>query len=332
LKKASNAIIMYSMSKKVLIIGIAGQDGSYLAELLLSKGYEVHGLERESGDEKKYWRIRHILDKLIVHTGDVSDYKTVKELVIKIKPSEIYHLATKHDLPNSLENYLSIKAINLDSTYFLLSAIKEFSPDSKFFFASSSKVFGNPSISPQNEETAFKPNSLYGISKVAASALVKMYREKEGTFACSGILYTHESPRRDPDFLSRKVTLGATQIKSGTKDELKVGDLNAKRDWGYAGDYVEAMWLMLQQDKPEDFVIGSGEIHTVQELIEVAFGVLDLDWRKYVTVDPEFVRPPEDVEQRADISKAKKVLDWSPKVGFKELVQMMVKKDYQDTQ
>lgn len=313
--------------RKALITGIAGQDGSYMAELLLSKGYEVHGVERESNNKGKFWRIEHILDRLTVHTGDVSDYKTVKDLIKEIKPDEVYHLATKHDLPNSLENYHAVKATNLDSTYFLLSSIKEFSSTSKLFFASSSKVFGDLLFSPQNEETPLHPDSLYGISKVAASALVKMYREKEGIFACSGILYTHESPRRDPYFLFRKVTLSAARIKLGIENELKIGDLSAKRDWGFAGDYVEAMWRMLQQDKPEDFMIGIGETHSVQELVELVFGELGLDWHKYVTVDSAFVRPPERVEMRADITKAKTKLGWSPKVGFREMVKMMVESD-----
>jgi GDPmannose 4,6-dehydratase len=315
--------------KKALITGVAGQDGSYLAELLISKGYEVHGVIRSEGDRNSeyLWRIKHILNTIHIHIVDVSNYESVKELIKKIKPDEIYHLATKHDLSNSLENYLSITRTNLDSTYFLLSSIKEFNPNSKLFFASSSRIFGNPLVSPQNEDTPKLTNSLYGVSKLAASELIRMYREKEGIFACSGILFTHESPRRDLGFLSHKVTLGAVKIKLGLESVLGIGNLEAKRDWGYAGDYVEGMWLMLQNSKPEDFVIGTGEVHSVQELVELAFGELSLDWKKYVIIDPKFVRQLENVEVGADISKIKKELGWLPKTSFNDLVREMVRAD-----
>ena len=315
------------MSKKALITGIAGQDGSYLAELLLKKGYEVHGVERDASTEENLWRIRHIVGAVTLHVGDVSEYETVRRLVEGIKPDEVYHLATKHDLPNSRENYRAIEATNMDSTYFFLSAIKEFSPTTKLFFASSSKVFGAPPSSPQNEQTPLNPTSLYGISKAAAGALVKMYREREGVFACSGILFVHESPRRDPGFLTRKVTRGVARIKSGIEHELKLGDLTARRDWGFAGDYVAAMWLMLQHSIPEDYVIGTGTTHSVQELIEIAFGAAGLEWRKYVKVDQALVRPPEKVETRADSTRIRSELGWSPNVSFRELVELMVAAD-----
>ena len=311
-------------TKKALITGITGQDGSYLAELLLEKGYEVHGLVRNEDGSESLWRIKSILDKIVLSKGNVGEYEVIGKVIAEIQPDEVYHLATKHDLKNSLKNYRDIQATNVDSTYYLLNAIKEFQPDCKFFFASSSKVFGEPPVSPQSEEVPIRPNSLYGISKAAASALVRMYREKERVFACSGILYNHESPRRDPEFLPRKIALAVARIKSGLADELKVGDLDARRDWGFAGDYVEAMWLMLQQNQPEDFVLGSGETHSVQEMIETAFEVVKLDWRRYVKVDPAFVRPPEKFEMRADISKAKIKLGWAPKMEFKELVRIMV--------
>jgi len=311
-------------TKKALITGITGQDGSYLAELLLEKGYEVHGLVRNEDGSESLWRIKSILDKIVLSKGNVGEYEVIGKVIAEIQPDEVYHLATKHDLKNSLKNYRDIQATNVDSTYYLLNAIKEFQPDCKFFFASSSKVFGEPPVSPQSEEVPIRPNSLYGISKAAASALVRMYREKERVFACSGILYNHESPRRDPEFLPRKIALAVARIKSGLADELKVGDLDARRDWGFAGDYVEAMWLMLQQNQPEDFVLGSGETHSVQEMIETAFEVVKLDWRQYVKVDPAFVRSPEKFEMRADISKAKIKLGWAPKMEFKELVRIMV--------
>ena len=314
------------MGKKALITGIAGQDGSYLSELLLAKGYEVHGLVRKSGGKDGLWRINHILDKLTIHSGDATDYGTVRKLVVEVRPDEIYHLAAKHDLPNSLENYLAIKATNLDSTYFFLSAIKELSPNSKFFFASSSRVFGDAKTSPQSEETPMSPNSLYGISKAAASAVVRMYREKEGIFACSGILFNHESPRRDAKFLTRKVSKAVAGINKGSTQELKLGNLDAVRDWGFAGDFVEAMWLMLQQETPEDYVIGTGEVHSVKDFLDVAFGLVNLDWRKYVKVDETLLRPTES-ELRADISKAKGKLRWTPRIKFEELVQMMVAAD-----
>ena len=311
-------------TKKALITGITGQDGSYLAELLLEKGYEVHGLVRNEDGSESLWRIKSILDKIVLSKGNVGEYEVIGKVIAEIQPDEVYHLATKHDLKNSLKNYRDIQATNVDSTYYLLNAIKEFQPDCKFFFASSSKVFGEPPVSPQSEEVPIRPNSLYGISKAAASALVRMYREKERVFACSGILYNHESPRRDPEFLPRKIALAVARIKSGLADELKVGDLDARRDWGFAGDYVEAMWLMFQQNQPEDFVIGSGETHSVQEMIETAFEVVKLDWRQYVKVDPAFVRSPEKFEMRADISKAKIKLGWAPKMEFKELTRIMV--------
>lgn len=317
------------MDKKIaLITGIAGQDGSYLAELLLSKNYRVHGLEKLLLENQKdqLGRISHILDKIVLHNGDVSDYATARDLINKIKPNEIYHLATKHDLKNSLQNYSEIQKTNIDSTYFFLSAIKEFNPNTRFFFASSSKVFGNPIVSPQNEETPMNPTSLYGISKVAASALVKMYREKEGIFACTGILYNHESPRRDPEFLPRKISIGVAQIRKGNTNKIKLGDLNAVRDWSYAGDLVEAMWLTLQAQNPGDYILGSGETHSVKDLLNVAFNFSGLDWHNYIEMDEGLLRSKEN-ELKADIKKAKEVLDWEPKTKFEELVKMMVEAD-----
>lgn len=314
--------------KKALITGIAGQDGSYLAEFLLSKGYEVHGLDSRDFEKEKdaFWRLASVEKQIIFHSSDISDYDEVQKIVEETKPSEIYHLATKHDLPNSLENYLAIRAINLDSTYFFLSAIKKINPAAKFFFASSSKVFGNPKISPQNEETPINPNSLYGTSKAAASALIKMYREKEGIFACTGVLYNHESPRRDPEFLPKKISKGVADIKNGTLKKIKLGDLGAKRDWSFAGDFVEVMWLILQAKEPGDYVLGSGETHSVKDFLNTAFGFAGLDWKQYVEIDAGLVRS-EEAELRADIKKVKEVLGWQPKVKFEELVKMMVEAD-----
>lgn len=319
--------------KKALITGIAGQDGSYLAEFLLQKGYEVHGFVRENPLDKRggYSRLNSIVGQITLHSGDVSNRSVVEEMVKIIKFDEIYHLATFHDLPNNLENYTSIIPVNINSTYYFLSAIKLFNPTTKMFFASSCKVFGNPLVSPQNEETRFAPNSLYGISKVAAGALVTMYREKEGLFACSGILYNHESPRRDPEYLSKKISLGVAGIKKGTIEKIAIGDIHATRDWGFAGDYVEAMWLMLQQDIATDYVIGTGEVHSVEDFLNTAFGVVDLDWKKFVNIDPSLTRRSES-EFRADITKARTKLGWQPTMKFKELVTMMVEEDLKATQ
>ena len=315
--------------KTALITGIAGQDGSYLAELLLSKGYQVHGLEINLLVEKNdvLSKINHILDKIVLHNGDVSDYATVRKLIDKIRPDEVYHLATKHDLKNSLKNYLEIQSTNVDSTYFLLSAIKEMKPYCRFFFASSSKVFGKVSSSPQNEQTVFSPRSLYSISKAAGIYLVNMYRNDHNLFACSGILYNHESPRRDIYFLPRKITRAAARIKAGKEKELVLGNIDAKRDWGFAGDYVEAMWLMLQADEPNDYVIGTGEIHSVKDILDTAFAEIGLNWQNYVIIDKEFFRKEEDILMVANIFKIKNKLSWQPKISFEELIKMMVRED-----
>lgn len=317
------------MKRIALITGVAGQDGSYMAELLLDKGYEVHGLVRALPENHGgvSSRIGHISDRLVLHIGDVSDYATVHELIKKVQPDEVYHLATKHDLKNSLENYLDIQATNVDSTYFFLHSIKELKPVCRFFFASSSKVFGRVNSSPQNERTMTNPSSLYGISKAAGMSLVGMYRNDHDIFACSGVLYNHESPRRDPFFLPKKITSTAAKIKLGLAKELTLGDLDARRDWGFAGDFVEAMWLMLQAEKPEDYVIGTGQTRSVRDVLDIAFGALGLDWKKYVVTDPSLVGAKESLEMVADISKAKERLGWSPRVSFEDLVGMMVAED-----
>ncbi len=314
--------------KTVLITGIAGQDGSYLAELLISKGYQVHGLMNSSIEKtNNISKINHILKKLVLYNGDVSDYATVHDLVKKIKPDEIYHLATKHDLKNSLNNYYEIQKTNIDSAYYFLNAIKELKPDCKFFFASSSKIFGKVISSPQSEQTALSPNSLYGISKAAGMYLVKMYRDEQDIFACCGILYNHESPRRDLNFLPRKITSMAAKIKFGKEKKLVLGNIEARCDWGFAGDYVEAMWLILQSDKPDDYVIGTGEIHSVKDILDIAFGKIGLDWQKYVVISEEFYRKERNIPMVADISKIKNKLGWQPKKTFEELIRMMVKED-----
>lgn len=313
--------------KKVLITGIAGQDGSYLAELLLEKKYEVHGLVRgviDENDFNNYFRIRHIAPQIIFHRGDETDGIFVAQLVSELKPDEIYDLAAMVDTSVSVHNEREILLSNILGINNLLRAIKEHSRSTKLFFASSSLIYANSSVSPQDEHAPKEPNSPYGIAKTAGTHMVAMYREMHGLFACSGILYNHESPRRDPKFLPKKITLAAARIKNGIQNELHLGDIDAVRDWGFAGDYVEAMWLMMQQDKPEDFVIGTGIPHSVRDLLDVAFGVLQLDWRNHVLIDPAFIRPREKYPLIANPRKAYERLDWAPRTAFKELIETMV--------
>ncbi|MCX6702712.1 MAG: GDP-mannose 4,6-dehydratase [Candidatus Wolfebacteria bacterium] len=318
--------------KKALITGITGQDGSYLAEFLPGKGYEVHGLTRVpalENPEARFSRIGGLLNnkKIILHYGDVSDYPTVWRLIAKIKPDEVYHLAAISSIKSTFEDDFGTFKTNTDSAHYLLSAIKELAPGAKFYFAGSSEMFGHPKATPQDENTPFNPVSPYAISKLAGFNLVKMYREAYGIFACTGIAYNHESPRRGFEFVTRKIISTAAKIKLGLEKELKMGSLDSRRDWGYAGDFVEAMWLMLQADKADDYVIGTGINHTVQELIEITFNNLGLDWQKFVVIDKEFVRPPETFEFRANPVKIKTILGWVPKTSFEEMIKMMVDSD-----
>ena len=318
-----------SPMKTALITGITGQDGSYLAELLLNKGYEVHGLIRPfSGRaELVLHRIIHILSKINLHVGDILDEEVVRGHVNDINPDEIYHLATKHEVGITTDEYLLSRSINTDSTVYFLSSINELQPKCRFFYASSSKVFGRAHTSPQNEETNLSPESIYSISKVAGMHLVRLYRNQMGLFACSGILFNHESPRRDLFFLPRKITSAAARIKLGLENELELGELDARKDWGFAGDYVEAMWLTLQAETPDDYVIGTGEAHTVRDILDAAFGLLELDWKQYVKVNPELVRPKGETEMVADISKIRGKLGWTPKTKFNELIKVMIEED-----
>lgn len=312
--------------KRALITGITGQDGSYLAELLLEKGYEVHGVIQYEESNDKLWRIQNILDKIILHSGKIDERESIEKIISEINPDEIYHLASQHEVKNTRENYESILRTNLNSLYYILSCIKNNTQKTRLFFASSSRVFVGGVETPQNELTPMYPTSLYGITKTAGVNLVRTFREWEGLFACSGFLFNHESPRRDVEFLTRKISKAVAEIKKGSLQELRLGDLDARRDWGFAGDYVEAMWMMLQEEKPEDYVIGTGETHSVRDFLDYAFGFVGLNWENYVKVDPDFLRPKE-LELRADINKAKKQLGWVPKVKFKELVEVMVESD-----
>lgn len=317
--------------KKALITGITGQDGSYLAELLLNKGYEVHGLVRPLGLgvlKINYPNINHLSlnENLTLHYGNLIDCSFIWRVFKEIEPDEVYHLAGQKQSQNFEDDFGSF-SINIDVVYFFLSAIKALKPLCGFYFAGSSEMFGKVSSSPQDETVPFNPISPYAISKVATFNLIKTYRETYGIFACTGILFNHESPRRDLKFVSRKITSTAAKIKLGLEKELRLGDLDAKRDWGFAGDYVEAMWMMLQSEKADDYVIGAGETHTVREFIKTAFDYLGLDWRKFVIIDKKFLRQPEIAEIRANPAKIKKVLNWIPKVKFSNLVKIMVDAD-----
>jgi len=316
--------------KKALITGITGQDGSYLAESLLKKGYEVHGIVRRvalEDPEHRLWRIRHIFNKIKLHPGTLETYASIFNIVEKIKPQECYHLAAQSFVSYSFEDEFSTINTNINGTMHILSAIKQRAPKCKFYFAGSSEMFGKVRETPQNEGTPFHPRSPYGISKVAGFELTRNYREAYDIFALSGILFNHESPRRGFEFVSRKISSGAAEIKLGFSKKLRLGNLKAKRDWGFAGDYVEAMWLMLQQDNPDDYVIATGETHTVKEFAELAFDRAGLDWKKYVVTDKNFYRPAEVNLLIGDYAKAKKKLGWEPKVRFQDLVKMMVDAD-----
>jgi|SRR3989338_7270290 len=319
--------------KKALITGIDGQDGSYLAEFLLTKGYAVHGIIRRvalEDPEHHLWRIRHLLDKLTLHSGSLESYPSIFSVVEKVRPDECYHLAAQSFVSYSFDDEFSTINTNINGTHFVLSAIKEKAPECRFYFAASSEMFGLAKETPQNEDTPFHPRSPYGISKVAGFHLTRNYREAYRIFACNGILFNHESPRRGFEFVTRKVTHGVAQIKLGLAKELKVGNLDAARDWGFAGDYIEAMWLMLQQHQPDDYVIATNQSHTVKEFVELAFAFAGLDWKDYVSVDKVFYRPAEVHLLRGDYSKAAKALNWKPAVDFRGLVKMMVEADLEN--
>ena len=316
--------------KKALITGMTGQDGSYLSELLLSKGYEVHGIVRRVAIEDpqaRMWRIRHILDKIHIHSASMESYASIFNIVSEVQPDECYHLAAQSYVSYSFEDEFSTINTNLNGTHYVLSAIKRQAPHCRFYFAASSEMFGNATETPQNENTQFHPRSPYGISKLAGFELTKNYREAYGLFAISGILFNHESPRRGAEFVTRKISTAAAKISLGMEKEIRLGNLEAKRDWGHARDYVRAMWLMLQQDKPDDYVIASGKSHSVKEFLETAFGYVNLDYRKYLMVDKELYRPAEVNILQGDASKAHEKLKWMPTITFEELVKEMVNND-----
>ena len=316
--------------KKALITGITGQDGSYLSELLLSKGYEVHGIVRRvalEDPQARMWRIRHILDKIHIHSASMESYASIFNIVSEVQPDECYHLAAQSYVSYSFEDEFSTINTNLNGTHYVLSAIKRQAPHCRFYFAASSEMFGNATETPQNENTQFHPRSPYGISKLAGFELTKNYREAYGLFAISGILFNHESPRRGAEFVTRKISKAAAKISLGMEKEIRLGNLEAKRDWGHSRDYVMAMWLMLQQDEPDDYVIASGISHSVGDFLETAFSYVDLDYRKYLVVDEELYRPAEVNILQGDASKAYEKLKWKSTVTFEELVKEMVDSD-----
>lgn len=316
------------MKKRALITGITGQDGSYLAEFLLAQGYEVYGLVRRTST-LNFERIRHIQEQITLIPGDLLDQTSLTSTISEIKPHEVYNLAAQSFVQTSWNQPVFTGDVTGLGVTRLLDAIRTVNPEIRFYQASSSEMFGKVQEVPQRETTPFYPRSPYGVAKVYGHWITVNYRESYNLHATSGILFNHESPRRGLEFVTRKVTYHAAKIKLGLANELRIGNTEARRDWGFAGDYVRAMWLMLQQDTPDDFVIATGETHPVSELLEVAFNCLDLDWRNHTVQDERFMRPAEVDLLVGDASKAGKILGWEPEVSFQQLVQMMVEADYQ---
>lgn len=314
------------MTKAALITGITGQDGSYLAELLLGKGYEVYGLVRRLSTPNMS-RISHIADNIIFLEGDLTDQSSLNVAVQTAQPDEVYNLAAQSFVATSWNQPVLTGNVTGLGVTRILEAVKHFCRDAKFYQASSSEMFGNVEEVPQNELTRFRPRSPYAIAKVYGFYTTVNYRESFDMFCCNGILFNHESPRRGIEFVTKKITDGVARIYHGNSKELRLGNLDAKRDWGYAADYVEAMWQMLQQDAPEDYVVATGSSHSVKEFVEMAFSAMGLDWRDHVKTDERFIRPAEVPELRGDASKAKEKLWWVPKTSFEELVEMMVRAD-----
>jgi GDPmannose 4,6-dehydratase len=313
--------------KRALITGVTGQDGSYLAELLLEKGYEVHGIVRRASTES-FERIEHLAGKIQLHQADLLDQLSLIDVIKETDPVEVYNLAAQSFVPTSWKQPCLTGEFTAIGVTRVLEAVKLLGRDKiRFYQASSSEMFGKVQEVPQREETPFYPRSPYGVAKVYGHWITVNYRESYNMYCCSGILFNHESERRGKEFVTRKVTDGVARIKLGLATELKLGNLDAKRDWGFAGDYVRAMWLMLQQDKPDDYVVATGETHTVRKLVELAFSAVGLDWQKYVKLDPALVRPAEVELLIGDPSKAKRVLGWKPDVSFEQLVDRMVKAD-----
>ena len=321
---------MRTTKKKALITGITGQDGSYLAEFLLTKGYEVHGIVRRVALEDpshRLYRIAQVQDQIQLHSASLESFASLFRVINEVRPDECYHLAAQSFVAYSFEDEFSTLNTNINGTHFILSAIKDCNPNCKFYFAASSEMFGNTETAPQNEMTPFNPRSAYGISKLAGYHLAKNYREAYGIKAWCGILYNHESPRRGYEFVTRKITSHVAKIKMGLINELRLGNLEAKRDWGHSKEYVKAMWKMLQQDPPDDYVIATGQTHSVREFAEKAFVHVGLNYKDYVVIDNQFVRPSEIHLLVGDPSKAQQKLGWKHKLSFEDLVCEMVDED-----
>ena len=318
------------MAKRALITGITGQDGSYLAEHLLSLGYEVHGIVRRvalEDPERRFTRINHLLDKLQLHAGSLESYPSIFSVVSRHEFDECYHLAAQSFVAESFQDGFSTMNININGTHYVLAALKELRPNCRLYFAGTSEMFGKVHETPQRETTQFHPRSPYGISKVAGFELTRNYREAFGMYCLSGILFNHESPRRGFEFVTRKITSTVARIKFGLASELRLGNLEAQRDWGHAEDYVRAMHLMLQQPEPDDYVVATGETHSVREFCEAAFAVAGLNYQDYVKIDEFFYRPAEIDLLVGDASKARQVLGWKPQHSFNDLVEEMVRQD-----
>ncbi len=314
------------MSKKALITGITGQDGSYLAEFLLAKGYEVYGMVRRTSTVR-YERIRHIQDQIHIVQGDLQDQTSLTRAIADIRPDEVYNLGAQSFVPTSWNQPVFTGEVTALGVTRMLEAIHTVKPDTRFYQASSSEMFGKVQEVPQREETPFYPRSPYGVAKVYGHWITVNYRESYNMFAVSGILFNHESPRRGLEFVTRKVSYHVAKIKLGLAHELRIGNLDAQRDWGFAGDYVEAMWLMLQQDTPDDYVIATGKTHSIERLLEVAFSCVDLDWRNYTVQDERFMRPAEVDLLVGNPAKAHAKLGWEPTITFEQLIEMMVAAD-----
>ncbi|HNX90785.1 MAG TPA: GDP-mannose 4,6-dehydratase [Candidatus Omnitrophota bacterium] len=317
--------------KKALITGITGQDGSYLAEYLLDLGYEVHGIIRRVAIEDqshRLWRIKDIKDKIKLHCGSLESYPSIFKIVTDVQPDECYHLAAQSFVSYAFEDEFSTLNANMNGTHYVLSSIKNAAPHCRFYFAASSEMFGKVEETPQSEKTKFHPRSVYGISKVAGYDLTRNYREAYKMYAASGILFNHESPRRGYEFVTRKITAAAVQIKLGVMDKLYLGNLDAKRDWGHAKEYVKAMHSMMQLDKPEDIVVGTGATHSVREFADIAFRLMGLNYKKHVIVDKNLFRPAEVELLVADCRKAKRLLKWKYKLTFENLIEDMIRNDY----
>ena len=312
--------------KRALITGITGQDGSYLADWLLENGYEVHGMVRRSSTEN-FERINHIRDRVHLHQADLLDQLSIINLITKVQPTEVYNLAAMSFVPTSWVQPVLTSEFTAIGVTRMLEAIRLVNPSIRFYQASSSEMFGKVVQTPQKEDTSFHPRSPYGVAKVYGHRITVNYRESYGMFCCSGILFNHESPRRGREFVTRKITDAVARIKCGLQDNLRLGNLDARRDWGFAGDYVRAMWLMVQQAQADDYVIATGKMHSVREAVELAFQRVGLDWQKYVETDPSLLRPAEVDLLCGDASKAARVLGWKPQVEFKGLIEMMVDAD-----